>query len=1573
VIAWSPYSKSDIALILYDSTDTPDPIHPLLLYEVRAVRGRQFRAYGFPKGYNGGLWAHGTLEQFLISSGQIQINSGEIVPGYSGAPIQDLHSGRVIGMISACDLALGKAFAIPATTIQSVINTTSNRQRIEVRSSRRDFDYLTRGMERLPDDPMSGVELFLREYLGTPKTVVPFGGRSCELQSLDDWLKEPEQPFGIIAAPAGRGKSALLSRWAAKLATEERALVAFVPLSNRFRTSLKSQTVALWGARLEELSGVSERSSSAHLTRDSAQWLGEIGATLRDGNWDPERPLVNILDGLDEAADWDPARDLPIPPDLPVGVKILVSARLIYDDKDSLGWIARLRWSRNSFRLELPYLTRDGVAEILDAMGNPLANLSSNVDLIEELHRLSDGDPLIVRLFVDGLRTTADRQGFLRPEDLARIKPGLQDFFDAWWADQIEQWQREGKDPDVWEGRAMTVLQTLSCALGPISSVDLQAVCPPESGLADERSFRQTIRALRRFVVGDGSRLGFAFAHPRLSDFFFAKLDTRAATCLLERYLVHCRTTFDAVQKGKVMPAQASSYVVQFYGAHLDRIHADPNRYPSLVNLDEYSRLLSRTWLSMWVETDRSLNGFSRDLDRVWTTAERNHDTLTELKCALYISSISARNSDLPPALFGEAVAEGLLPPSQALAMVRQLRDDEQRCWALCLLVPKLDRVQQARGIEIVSESRNVYLIAPALLVIAGSLSVDARPGVLQTCMDYITIHCDIQSHVQLVQNLYPLLPDFQRDKAATMLLAALKQLPFGADRGSRQAWAIAQDPLRFGAKEEIQCLLTACNALSHRMVFSALRNFTDPLLRRAYDVGLVPPIHPISIAEQIQNVLPALQPETKAEILRQILGIDLTSRRDLMICALGPHLSGIAEVMPDIFQADYLKRLLLEAYKALSSDDYVGLLATSWLDPQYDSFYIGAEPCRDIVLRSTASLLSIDLVARELERYRMNWNGATADVVKRANLWATLLKRLPTQERASLLKQFINAGRKAAPETQIDCFAEIAATLGVEYLDMAVTLIRDTHTNESAVRQNEIKLKAVTRLLALYPDYFDHTWVRAIEPLLANQERYQVARWARANHRYLPSKCQEILNSMTIESGSIAALLEAADQMQPSRRLQILRYALEGATAIGDQAAFDAVRRSSFWRRPMLRSSSAWEPAGTPVRTALKPEPDLSRDLLLEAKRLLTQSITSDWAPLFEEAARRISAYPNELSQVAAALWLPRELVGRKQCSVFLRVFGSSVEESDSDILENLQHVEPPALRSLLAAALIRQVGPGPTLIKSFCDSAAFLSYKDLAAALPVMIGHISDEQVGELLKHGRGAASEVVLLLNSKELSDRDRRRLSDALLETPAESWSGAVDLLPKTFLEQAIPAIRRLSEDAQMVTLMRVAKRFPSLREKYLAEAFEVATGASHDRKRAEYLLILAPGLPEKVWGAAERISAYYRLPFLCDLMEVKSIRREAIVIAIFELLQRVSSGRAAAMLQQIGPHLREYGENIRDPFAVVFGRLLRGWAREPRPAFLNNIEMVVGAAVAVFGDEFATKASDVLDEVQRSFP
>jgi hypothetical protein len=704
----------DIA-VLRLVTDPPSIARPVRLLSVSNLSGRDFMAYGFPSTTDVGQNAYGVMRDRL-ANGYVQLEGRttqgyRIQQGYSGTPVWDPHGRGVVGMVVAADRIPDAkvAFLIPNDLILPACPD------IKPITLQRLFAPLTEGLTGLPGSPLSGLEQFLHSYLGTPDAPAPFGGRQVQLAALDRWLATPAQPYMLLVAEAGRGKSALLARWVATVADEHRADVAFVPISIRFGTSLKSTTVNLLGARLRYLHSV-----RADLPRDAEGWLAEIDLYLREDRPIGDPPLLIVLDGADEAPDWIMGRDLRFPPAPGHGIKVLVSARSLVNC-DAAGWVRRLEWQRVAVPLELPLLNRLGVTEVLRSMGDPLASLMTQVDTVGALHRLSEGDPLLVRLYVDALLGTGERAAFLTAEDLGHLRPGLEVYFDQWWDDQRRQW---GTSAPLKESAVRTLLNLLACALGPLSTDDLLTLMEPER--VDLWILEEAIQSLARFVVGDGKEQGYVFSHPRLNQYFYEKLPPRERQAWEHRFMSYGRQTLSAITSGERDPSKVSSYLVRYYGTHLERGGADP---------DLFDELVSEGWQRAWEVLEGTYDGFLSDLKRAWkrveatgeyaqSTQERGRAIGRLCRYALIVASINSLAENISPALLRVLVDKGVWTPIQGLAYGRQILSERQRARALGDLAPHLSEPLQATVLQealaaartIASESRRIQALEALVL-----------------------------------------------------------------------------------------------------------------------------------------------------------------------------------------------------------------------------------------------------------------------------------------------------------------------------------------------------------------------------------------------------------------------------------------------------------------------------------------------------------------------------------------------------------------------------------------------------------------------------------------------------------------------------------------------------------------------------------------------------------------------------------------------------------------------------------------------------------------------------------------
>ena len=235
-------------------------------------------------------------------------------------------------------------------------------------------------------------------------------------------------------------------------------------------------------------------------------------------------------------------------------------------------------------------------------MGNPLQSLAVKIDLVAELTRLSEGDPPLVSLYVDALRGSIERAPFVAPEQLVSIGAGLDGYFEAWWQDQRKQW---GSRSPLREEGVQAVLN-LRRALGPLQKQDLLELASAE---LNRWSLEDVLERLSRFVIGDGERQGFVFAHPRLAQYSQTRLNPGELQQWNDRFATYGRQVVAGLRSGSIEPIAAPRYIVQNHVAHLTRAGAPAG---------DYYELLHESWVRAWQHHDGSFSGFLQDVLQVW-------------------------------------------------------------------------------------------------------------------------------------------------------------------------------------------------------------------------------------------------------------------------------------------------------------------------------------------------------------------------------------------------------------------------------------------------------------------------------------------------------------------------------------------------------------------------------------------------------------------------------------------------------------------------------------------------------------------------------------------------------------------------------------------------------------------------------------------------------------------------------------------------------------------------------------------------------------------------------------------
>ena len=341
----------------------------------------------------------------------------------------------------------------------------------------------------------------------------------------------------------------------------------------------------------------------------------------------------------------------------------------------------QLGWERgNACLIQLGGLDVDGVRDVLQKMGNPLDALAARFDIVRRLHELSEGEPLLVRLYVDALLPQGARAAAFTADDLHTLQPGLKPFLDRWFEEQKRLWAGDARFSAAVRDRAVNgLLNACALAKGPLSREDVLRVAEPE--VPDTPALAWATDALSRFILGDGSaQNGYVFSHPRLGYCFAERLTQRERDGWQTRYQRYGRETLLALNDGTLKPADVSPYIVRYYGAHL----ADADAAAGANAADLYA-LMSEGWLRAWEWAEGTLDGFLGDCDLGWGCAEREGGAALAhvARAALCRASVVSLGSQIPANLLAACVLGGVMSVARALTLARSKHDLSERAEAL--------------------------------------------------------------------------------------------------------------------------------------------------------------------------------------------------------------------------------------------------------------------------------------------------------------------------------------------------------------------------------------------------------------------------------------------------------------------------------------------------------------------------------------------------------------------------------------------------------------------------------------------------------------------------------------------------------------------------------------------------------------------------------------------------------------------------------------------------------------------------------------------------------------------------
>jgi hypothetical protein len=634
-------------------------------YSITGDNQRWLKAYGFrwKPSQDGRSWQSHPLGEYAtgtiagsLPGGRAQFDGrdsdGAVVEhGFSGAGIYDPDQDVVVGMVVDKD---------KTQNLAHFIDTKSLTHTLRLRAKWRPVRYAVPSFDALR-------EAFANRYLQTV-----FAGRKGDLKELDDWLERADNAgprLSLLTAPAGAGKSALVTRWVQHRRQKSSDPIIFIPISAQFNTNQQDIVLPAIAIELARVLQINPQlpSASASACQDAIAGLFiKLAQSPRD--------CLLVVDGVDETrlAGWNlGSRLLPAAP--PPGLKILVTARPLAGDEGPAGWRDRLGWSEPAevFELRIEKLGDRDIAKLVqDLLATAAPDAASDANLAQLVYRLTDrGDPLLVELYAaeiqDQLRDGGDSKSLVAR--LQARRRGLGGYFNNWMAERNAAFGASRL--------AETILLLLAHALGPVSHGELmellQRLLPgvPIPAKAD------LLEPLSRFVLGDGKAVRYTLGHPRFAEFLRNEqyADNPALREAARTFLDWGAEEVAELRGGHRAARDVREYILDWFPRHLLNLDDPP--------VEKLIDLLSAEWVQAARATGRETRFTlfaSAALDKFIVLINRQRFPAANLfnvalRAAIFLASIHDASKSTNSRLLGHAFEQGVIEYEELLLRLSSL------------------------------------------------------------------------------------------------------------------------------------------------------------------------------------------------------------------------------------------------------------------------------------------------------------------------------------------------------------------------------------------------------------------------------------------------------------------------------------------------------------------------------------------------------------------------------------------------------------------------------------------------------------------------------------------------------------------------------------------------------------------------------------------------------------------------------------------------------------------------------------------------------------------------------------
>lgn len=559
------------------------------------------------------------------------------------------------------------------------------------------FDRIHIITRRVPSDYKMRIKRFRDSYLDNSAKNIFFGGRKTEIDLLNNWLIDDHSPKNfLLTSPAGRGKTALLLHWLESISLDWP--ICFMPISLRYETN---KPTIFFESLAAQLAGVLKVTLVAS-EYDPIEYYKEKIAEYLELLEKSEEKVLIVIDGLDEATGWEVSENL-FSNKLNGKLRIIASARIL-SDKDSSNWLEQLGWKGKHVQtMEVPLLNLNGVRELLFNVENQPIDKSVIEYYVIQLLRLTNGEPLLLSLYITDLLYSAEKGVLTSHENLATVAPGFEAYFKKWIDDQ-----KKHNDDIPFDDDITTLLAIFSCAIAPMFITDLEdlisIICDKPFYLEGDK-----LAPIQRFLIGDGVSSAYSFSHPLfgmfLRDDYFK--NNKRIEKTKNSILNWGSQTISKLDSEDMPPKDASNYLVQFYSQHLNDSNA---------KLSQFEKLICNGWRKAHLESESRHLGFIRESGQVISKAVKEYSlkNITEGdyysilgKCTIFSSSINGMGRNTPPKLRFYAIKHNLMTVGQSLKQIDTLQNSN-KAQALIEIAKYLNEEQTLIAIDMIGLAPNI-------------------------------------------------------------------------------------------------------------------------------------------------------------------------------------------------------------------------------------------------------------------------------------------------------------------------------------------------------------------------------------------------------------------------------------------------------------------------------------------------------------------------------------------------------------------------------------------------------------------------------------------------------------------------------------------------------------------------------------------------------------------------------------------------------------------------------------------------------------------------------------------------